>query len=254
MTFESFSQGDSPLHRADARIKLIATALLTLIIALCQGFATAAGGLGLGVILLLAARLPLGLIGRRLLLVNGFIGFLWLTLPLTYPGETLFTLGPLTVSRAGVLLAGLITLKTNAIIMIFISLLATSSVADLGHAMARLHLPDKLCLLLLFSYRYIFVINQEYQRLVRAAKLRGFKPGTNLHTYRTFAHLFGMTLVKSWNRAERVRQAMMLRGFKGRFYTLDERRAESRDFLLLGLLSLAATALLATEFLKRTGW
>ena len=250
MTFESFSQGNSPLHRADARIKLVATALLTLIIALGQSFYTAAGGLGVGIILILLTRLPLGTILRRLLVVNGFIGFLWLTLPLTYPGEALFHLGPLSVSRAGVLLAGLITLKTNAIILIFISLLATSSVADLGHAMARLHLPEKLCLLLLFSYRYIFVINQEYQRLVRAAKLRGFKPGTNLHTYRTYAHLFGMTLVKSWNRAERVHQAMLLRGFQGRFYTLDDRRLESSDLLLLGLLGLAAAGLVCSEILK----
>ncbi len=251
MTFESFCRGNSQLHRADARIKLVATLALTLVIALCQSFYTAAAGLGLGLGLILLARLPLGMIFRRLLVVNGFIGFLWLTLPLTYPGAAAFSLGPLHVSRAGLLLAGLITLKTNAIILIFISLLATSSVAELGHAMARLHLPAKLCLLLLFSYRYIFVINQEYQRLVRAARLRGFKPGTNLHTYRSYAHLFGMTLVKSWNRAERVHQAMLLRGFSGRFYTLDERRLERRDLMLLGLLSLAAAGLIIMEILKR---
>ena len=251
MNFESFCLGDSPLHRADARVKLIATAALTLIIAICHSFYTATAGLGLGLLLILLSELPLGLILRRLLLVNGFIGFLWLTLPLTYPGPPVFVSGPLHVSRDGLLLAGLITLKTNAIILIFISLLATSSVAELGHAMAKLRLPNKLCLLLLFSYRYIFVINQEYQRLVRAARLRGFKPGTNLHTYKSYAHLFGMTLVKSWNRAERVHQAMLLRGFSGRFYTLDDRHLETRDLVLLSLLSLAAAGLIFTEIIKR---
>ncbi len=252
MTFENFSRGDSPLHRADARIKLIATAILTLVIALGHHFGTAAAGLVLGTGLILAARLPLKVLLKRLLLVNGFIGFLWLTLPLTYPGKPLLALGALKLSRSGILLTGLITLKTNAIILIFIALLATSSVADIGHAMARLRVPDKLCLLLLFSYRYIFVINQEYQRLARAARLRGFRPATNLHTYRTYAHLFAMTLVKSWNRAERVHQAMLLRGFSGRFYTLEARPLQAQDLCLALLLGAAAAGLLLAELLKIT--
>jgi len=41
-----------------------------------------------------------------------------------------------------------------------------------------------------------------------------------------------MTLVKSWNRAERVRQAMILRGFQGRFYRLREQQVAVRGDLL----------------------
>jgi len=247
MTFETFCQGDSPLHRADARVKLAGTFILTLIVALCQNFITASAGLGVGLGLLFFSRLPLQAVFKRLLLVNAFVAFLWLTLPLTYPGETLASFGFFSISRPGVALAALITLKTNAIILYFITLLATSSVAELGHGMAKLHLPTKLCLLLLFSYRYIFVIHQEYQRLARAARLRGFQPGTNLHTYKSYAHLFGMTLVKSWNRAERVHQAMLLRGFNGRFYTLDETNLRKQDLLLLLTLSSAAIGLILIE-------
>ncbi len=232
MTFEGFSQGDSLLHRTDTRVKLVCALALTLVIALCHSFATAAGGLVLGLVLLGLARLPLRQVLWRLLVVNSFIGLLWLSLPLTYPGDPL-TLGPLHLSRQGLVLVSLITLKTNGIIILFISLLATSTVAELGHGLGQLRVPGKLCLLLLFSYRYIFVISQEYQRLLRAARLRCFEPGTNLHTYRTYGHLFGMTLVKSWNRAQRVTQAMMLRGFRGRFYTLEDRILYRRDLIFL---------------------
>ena len=58
-----------------------------------------------------------------------------------------------------------------SIILFFISLLATSTVARLGHGLQALRLSARLCMLLLFSYRYIFVIHQEFKRLHRAAKL-----------------------------------------------------------------------------------
>jgi cobalt/nickel transport system permease protein len=88
-----------------------------------------------------------------------------------------------------------------------------------------LRLPDKLCHLLLFTYRYIYVFEQEFRRLVQAMKIRGFRPRTNLHTYRSYAYLAAMLLVRSFDRAERVFQAMLCRGFNGTFYSL-------RTFLL----------------------
>ena len=248
MTFEQFSQGDSRLHRTDTRVKIVGAMALTLVIALCQSCFTGLAGLVVGLSLLLISRLGLSQVLMRMLVVNSFIGLLWLTLPLTYPGDTI-GFGPINLSRQGIELATLITIKTNGIILIFITLLATSSVADLGHGLERLRLPNKLCLLLLFSYRYIFVVSQEYQRLARAAKLRCFRPGTNLHTYRTYGHLFGMTLVKSWNRAERVGQAMLLRGFHGRFHNLNEQIMTKGDLIFLIIILTTVIGLGGLEFL-----
>jgi cobalt/nickel transport system permease protein len=220
MNFESFSSGDSYIHRLDTRVKIITGLALIVVIALCQSFTAATAGLLAAGLLVISAQLSVRGVVKRLILVNGFVAFLWVTLPLTYPGVSLFSIGPISVSRDGVALAGLISIKTNGAVLVLIGLLATSSVVELGNALARLKMPPKLCLLLLFSYRYIFVIHQEYLRLVRAARLRCFKAGTNMHTYRTTGYLFGMTLVKSHHRAHRVKQAMMLRGFQGRFHAL----------------------------------
>jgi cobalt/nickel transport system permease protein len=81
-------------------------------------------------------------------------------------------------------------------------------------------IPDKIVSLLLITYRYIFVMKQEFERLSRAAKARGFRPKTNIHTYRTYAYLVGMLLVRAVERAERVHKAMICRGFRGKFYSL----------------------------------
>lgn len=229
MILERFSQGSSFFHKLDPRAKLISCTGLTLVTALCSDFQVATASLLLGIILTHFARLPFKDVVLRLLVVNSFTLFLWLTLPLTYPGTPMASLGPLVISGEGAMLATLITLKTNAIILFCIALLTTSTIADLGHGMQQLRLPRKLCLLLLFSYRYIFVIQQEFTRLNRAAKLRCFTPRNSLHTYRTFGYLIGMTLIKSSHRADRVGKAMALRGFEGKFYSLSEQRISATD-------------------------
>ncbi len=251
MNFETFSTSSSFLHRLDARVKLLAGLALVVVIALCRTFPTACAGLIIALLLVLGAHLNLKVVSKRLLLVNGFVLFLWFTLPLTYPGTTVFALGPLEFSREGILMAALITVKTNATVLILISLVATSSLAALGQALVRLRVPTKLCLLLLFSYRYIFVIHQEYLRLVRAARLRCFKATTNLHTYRTTGYLFGMTLIKSHHRAQRVKQAMALRGFQGQFHTLYESAVGKNEITFALCMSIAVAALISIELFNR---
>jgi cobalt/nickel transport system permease protein len=200
--------------------------------------------LALALTLTLLSRLEAVAVLKRLLAANTFTVFLWLTLPLTYGGVEVVKLGPLQLSGEGIRLAALITIKTNTIVLALLALLATSRIAGLGHALEGLHLPKHLCFLLLFSYRYIFVIYQEYRKLTRAAQLRCFVPTTNIHTYRTYGYLFGMTLVRSWNRAIRVHQAMLLRGFNGRLIPLAQQTVGRNDifFLIISLFFTAAIA------------
>ena len=251
MNFETFSAATSFIHRLDARIKLLSSLALIIVISLCRTFPTAGAGLTVAIVLMLSAKLEFRMVFKRLVLVNGFVLFLWFTLPLTYPGEPAFSLGPLELSHEGIALAALISIKTNAAVLVLISLVATSSVAALGQALIHLKVPTKLCLLLLFSYRYIFVIHQEYMRLVRAAKLRCFKAGTNMHTYRTTGYLFGMTLVKSHHRAHRVRQAMVLRGFQGKFRSLCESPMGKNEIGFSLLILIAVAALVTVEIISR---
>jgi cobalt/nickel transport system permease protein len=245
---EPFSEGASLAHRLDPRGKILVAALFAVLIAVAKTYSVALAGLALALLCLALARLPLKQVVFRLLLVNSFIFFLWLVLPLTYPGEVVWRLGPLAATRQGLAYTGLITLKSNAIIIALIALIATVPVVTLGQALHSLRLPDKLCHLLLFTYRYIHVFEQEYRRLVQAMKIRGFQPRTNLHTYRSFAYLAAMLLVKSFDRAERVFAAMRCRGFQGTFYSLKTFSWQRRDGIFLGAAALALVALLYLEW------
>ncbi len=239
------SRGDSLVHRLDPRARLLGFLAFSLPVALVQSQAAALLGLALAALVLLLSRPRPGLVLRRLAAVNLFTAFLWVFVPLSAPGQALFRLGPLAYTQEGAALALLLTLKINAAFLAVTALVASIAPPELGCALQALGLPEKLCHLLLMTHRYLFVIQREYQRLFTAARARGFTPRTSGHTYRTFAWLLGMLLVKSWDRAERVHQAMLCRGFHGRFYCLTDLQCRAADvvFVAASLVAAAAVAL-----------
>ena len=81
------------------------------------------------------------------------------------------------------LLTLLVTIKSNAIVMTFLALVATMDSPTIGYVLERLRFPSKLVFLFLFTYRYLHVIADEWHKLLGAARLRGFAPKTNMHTY-----------------------------------------------------------------------
>ena len=233
---EPFAHGDSVVHRLDPRVKIIIAAMFSLVVALTHEltilFVSAISALAL----LVMARLSIKEVFWRLIVVNGFILVLWLFLPFTTPGKTLFTLLSLEATVEGVHHALLITIKSNAIVMACMGLLSTCSVFRLVHALHYLYVPDKLVHLFFFSYRYIHVINLEYVTLSNAMKVRCFTPGTNLHTYKSFAYLVGMLILRSHERSRRIYNAMLCRGFNRKFYVLEHRELRTSD-LLFGTIS-----------------
>ncbi len=249
MIEERFAMGSSLLHRTDPMVKIIGATALAVIIAISQSMAAILLGLVTGLVLALLARLRPRDLWPRLAAVNLFCLFLWVTLPLTGGGEAMGHIWSLPISHKGVMIALYITIKTNAILLILTALLATSPVHHIGRGMQRLGISTKLTLLLLTSYRYLNLIHQEFNRLRRAADLRCFDPKTNIHTYRTYSYLVGMTFVRSWERSRRVHNAMLMRGFNGTFPVLDTTTFRRRDLSILVLLATGALVIAAVSLL-----
>ncbi len=247
MINEPFAIGDSVIHRLDPRIRISLTVVYAFVIALAYRFPVLIIALILSSILVFIARVDIKEVFRRMVIVNALIFLLWVILPFTFHGEVLTRIGSLAIYRPGVTFAAQITLKSNAILLAFIALIATMPFATLGHALHRLRVPEKIVHLLLMTYRYIFVIEQEYKRLLRAAKIRGFQPGTNINTYRTFSYVIGMLFVRSAGRAERVHQAMLCRGFKGKFYSLQEFQIGSASWAFAIIMTAIIVGLVTLE-------
>ena len=248
MISEPFAIGDSMIHKLDPKIRVSLTVVYSFVIALAYQFPVLIIALVLSSILVTIARVNIKEVLKRMVIVNALIFLLWVILPFTFHGEVLTRMGSFAIYRPGVTLAAQITLKSNAILLAFIALIATMPFATLGYALHRLRVPEKIVHLLLMTYRYIFVIEEEYKRLLRAAKIRGFQPGTNINTYRTFAYVIGMLFVRSAARAERVHQAMLCRGFKGKFYSLQEFQTGMASWLFSIMLTAIIVGLALMEW------
>ncbi len=196
------------------------------------------------------ARLPLWQTVKRVIMMDSFIIVMLLMLPFTVPGDPLFTLWGWPASAQGLHQAGIIALKANAVVLCLMALVGTMEPPTLGHALARLKVPERLIHLMLFTVRYIEVIHQEYQRLRIAMKTRGFRPRNSLHTYRSYGYLIGMLLVRALERSERILQAMKCRGFTGRLPLLDTLTYQRHDVIAALVWSGILVALLGSDILS----
>jgi cobalt/nickel transport system permease protein len=128
------------------------------------------------------------------------------------------------VSVSGDGLAAAIALITRslAIVTLALVLLATSPLDATLKAAHALWFPGLLIQLVLLTYRYIDVVTAELIQMRIAVWTRGYRNRANRHSYRTIGNVTGTLLVRGFERAERVGQAMRCRGFDGRFRSLAE--------------------------------
>ena len=251
MLREPFALGDSIVHALDPRFRIISACLYSIVVALSHNFQVLTAAVFISIVLVILAKLPARDILKRFIVVNSFNAFLWLVLPLTFQGPIAIRVGPFPFYSSGIIMAAQITLKSNAIVLVLIALIATMNFAVLGYALNWLRVPDKIIHLLLMTYRYVFLIEQEYLRLIRAARIRGFRPGTNLHTYKTYASIVGMLLVRSAVRADRVYQAMLCRGFKRKFYCLHEFTTGKSEWLFAAAMTGIIGLLIYFEWIRK---
>lgn len=250
MHLEEFAEGNSFLHRLDPRIKFITTIPYIFVIAVMQGTKGPFLALMISLSMIALSRISFKKLIGRLIVVNTFILVLWLFIPFSYPGETVFNIGYIRATHEGLLYTLSITLKANAIVLATIAILGTSEVFSLAHALVHLNVPNKLIHLFFFFYRYISVLHEEYTRLRNAMLIRCFRPKTNLHTYKTYAYLVGMLIVKSYDRSQKIYDAMLCRGFSGKFPIISHFEFKKAD-LFFGFLMGLITIILA--IISRSG-
>jgi cobalt/nickel transport system permease protein len=86
--------------------------------------------------------------------------------------------------------------------------------------------------------------------MLNALKIRSFRPKTGMHTYRTYAYLVGMLLVRSYDRSERIQNAMLCRGFRGRFYDIREYYLKPFDYAMIFMVFLALILIALLQWTK----
>ena len=95
---ESFAQGDSLIHTINPQLKTALALVYSLVLAFSSNVIILLAGLITSLCLVLIARLPLKDVLKRLSVLIGFLGLIWLLMPLTYPGEAIIKFGIIKLS------------------------------------------------------------------------------------------------------------------------------------------------------------
>lgn len=210
---ERTAQKCSPLHRIDARAKLVVTVVF--LVTMLSLPLTRLSQLLLYFVFPLAGAAMAGLdyprIFRRSLVVLPFVIFIGL-FNLLYEREAAFSIGSLTVTVGWVSFLSIVLRGVLSVQAILI-LISATGYYRLCRGMQRLGIPSLFTTQLLFVYRYLYVLIEESLSMSRARDARSF--GRRSYPLRIWGMLVGQLLIRTFERAELISRAMLARGFTG---------------------------------------
>ncbi len=217
---------DSSIHRLDPRTKIIGTlAFIVTVMSFDRYTVSALTPFVLYPLLLLAiSRIPVEPILRKILIAAPFALLVGAFNPF-FDRSPMLHIGSFAVS-GGWISFTTIALRFFLTVAAALILIATTGMHRLCAGLERLGVPRAFVTQLLFLYRYLFVISGEGSRMVRSVQLRA---GPSALPVRTYGTLVGTLLLRSFDRAERVHQAMIARGYDGSMRRLESQRFGWRD-------------------------
>jgi len=236
---DRYSECDSPVHRLDPRVKLLALVGAVIVIVLTPPRAYGSFciyALALSALLLLA-RVPLSFALKRVLLALPFIILVAVSIPFIKEGEVAgsFRRGgwEVHVTYEGLVLLWGILIKSSLSILCMAALSSTTRFDRMLKGLESLRCPPLFLMVLAFMYRYLFLLSDDLYRMLRARSARGGTGGRLIFQIRTLAGMLGFLFIRAYERAERVYLAMCSRGFDGSITTRGGLAIRRADILFI---------------------
>jgi cobalt/nickel transport system permease protein len=195
-----YQHGASALHRLPPGLKLgAALACILLIVLLPRNAWSLHAAIAAGLVAIaIASRASLRQLMLRLLLLEPLVIGIALLAVLRPDGSLLFL--------------SMIT-KSTLCLACMIVLTATTRFSDILDVLRRLHVPALLITSLALTHRFMFVLIEEMQRMMRARRSRTLVEG-RAAGWSGSSQVAGRLFVRASERAERVYLAMCARGWE----------------------------------------
>ncbi|MHB8972634.1 MAG: cobalt ECF transporter T component CbiQ [Pirellulaceae bacterium] len=242
------SRLDTPVHRLDPRTKLILALVYAVLVVSTPPPRLLAfvGYAGLISWATAFADIPPSFVVVRAAAVLPFSVLAALWMPFLHDGPAVACWGgAVQLSVAGLWLLSGVVMKSFLGAGAAVLLATTTPFHELAGGLRKLGVPVILVDTLTLTYRYLFVLIEEATRLRRAAAARGYRPRW-LGQALLIGRLVGQLFMHSYERAERVYGAMLLRGYRGQMPT-------SRE-LTLGRIDIATLVIVLPALLAVRTW
>lgn len=223
----------SPIHRLDSRVKALTTGVFIVAVMSFPRYEIAAlmPFFLFPFALMAAGAIPPGYIFRKILVAAPFALAVGLFNPLL-DRQTMLTIGSHDISGGWLSFAS-IAVRFTLTVSAALILVACTGIHRLCAGLERMGLPRVFAVQLQLLYRYLFVITEEGLRMSRGVDMRLM--GRRFMRFGAYVSLVGHLLLRTLDRAQRVYQAMVARGFDGQIRVLHPTVLQARDvaFLLL---------------------
>ena len=257
--FDRYHETRSFIHRLDPRVKVVVSIAFILSNALLPDGAWLAFVFSWIFLLFVNAVSNLGITFtfKRSFVALPF-ALVAITVLFSIPGKPLSTFHLLfwdmTVTDMGLLRFVSILVRSWLSVQMAILLVGTARFPDIIHALEHLHVPSILTTIIAFLYRYLFVLADEVFRLLRAREARsaaaaGAKSGGSVvWRAKVAGNMAGQLFLRSYDRSDRVYNAMLARGYNGHMQTMNPHELHPIDYFTAGC------AILYILLVQVVGW
>lgn len=213
---DDLAKRDSIIHRLHPVTKLAVTLIFLVAVVSFNRYETVAliPFVFYPLLVFLIADIPMKPVLKRLLMVEPLVLGIGILNPLFDP------LGWYTFAS--------IMIKSALTITACLLLVATTGLDKIAQALRTLKVPSIFVLQLILTFRYISVLFEELSRMLRAYSLRS--PGQKGVRLKDAGFFAGQLLLRTFDRAQRVYEAMRLRGFKGEYHSYGKSDVSLVDF------------------------
>ena len=216
MTIGQYFPGNSPVHRMDARMKIVLTFLMVVAVFLCKNF----WSLGLAIAFMILAvglsKIPPKTILKSITgVINLFYG----------EGEPLVSLGKLKITMDGVMTAVFMAVRIIELVIVGSLLTYTTSPTELTDALERLLKPLKvfkidvhvIAMTMTIALRFIPTLIEEIDKIMAAQKSRGadMESGGLIRRAKGLVPILIPLFISSFRRANELADAMECRCYRG---------------------------------------
>jgi len=182
------------------------------------------------IVVIVLGDLPVGALLKRVLIAVPFALGVGIFNPI-FDQSSVSLWGDITISGGWVSFASIL-IRFFLTVLAALLLVATSGMGKIASVLLMLKVPRIFVMQILFMYRYISVLMEEVGRVLRAHSLRSLEDkGIR---FKVWGSLLGQLFLRTIDRAERIYQAMLCRGFTGSFPTIRKERMGGKDLLYIG--------------------
>jgi len=262
ITIGQYYHAESPIHRLDARMKLLCTIIFITVLFFIGNFA----GYGLAAIYLLAviktSKVPPKFLFRGLRTIMFIIVFTaFLNIFFTTGGNVLLQLGFVRITEQGLMNAGRMAVRLVMLVVGSSLLTLTTTPIQLTDAIEYSLKPFKkigvpaheIAMMMTIALRFIPTLIEEMDKIMKAQMARGadFDTGGLIKKARSLVPLLVPLFISSFRRADDLALAMEARCYRGDVgrTRMKQMKLKARDFMALVVVGMFIAMVFALEFL-----